>query len=840
MGEVRVVIGSKASIYKVTSLPPTGNPDSIYFLKLPNEEIAEIYITDINGAFTPSGNKQFVQEVFDSMSSYLVKTDDERLINAREWLADVVSKSDAELGISSERFVWTALRDRQATEYHFNDVSSGFGRLLLKSASAASVRNELQLGNTVTHNYGTTSGTVMQGDDSRVLNAVGRGELDSRLNSKVDKEGGKSLTDENFTLSEKQKLASLESSRWRGLFVSIAALPITATAGDYADVDSGASADIQRFIWDNSDSKWVAQSGVVPPITGAQVKALYEAQPDTNAFTDAEKSKLSGVALNATKNATDGQLRDRATHTGVQPISTVTGLQAGLDSKVAIVTGKDLSDENYTLVEKNKLEGVAVGSTKNSTDAQLRARSTHTGTQPVATITGLGNTATHNYGTVASTIAQGNDSRINNGQTAFGWGNHASAGYIKSYVDTTYTASTGLDLTGTAFSVKYGTAAGTAVQGNDSRVVNAVSTATYNAGIATKVDKVDGKELSTNDFTTVLKTKLENMDSGTGIELGEHIGSGGTSHALATTTVAGFMSGADKTKLDGVATGATANATNAQLRDRSTHTGTQAVSTIAGFNDAVISAGEGTYIKRNATTPVAANGLEYLAGFTESNNRGIRLGIGGLQNIRLNNSGLGSMWGVAMHMNAIYRPVDGVYGYTAENQYIPLVSFEVRNGAALLKTHPATGGNGWSHVPQENMNVQTLWTSSNQLNIGTTPASARAALQIPDSVALKTFIGTAVSNASGEFTINWSSAGFTAPPQHVTVTAYNTDGVVTNRVWATMKAKALQTATQGQGYTLKGNNLVGGYSNLSVPNQTNNAGVVAAPFITVTVMAWGN
>ena len=33
------------------------------------------------------------------------------------------------------------------------------------------------------------------------------------------------------------------------------------------------------------------------------------------------------------------------------------------------------------------------------------------------------------YGTTAGTVAQGNDSRILNGQTAYGWGNHASAGY---------------------------------------------------------------------------------------------------------------------------------------------------------------------------------------------------------------------------------------------------------------------------------------------------------------------------------------------------------------------------------------------------------------------------
>lgn len=35
-----------------------------------------------------------------------------------------------------------------------------------------------------------------------------------------------------------------------------------------------------------------------------------------------------------------------------------------------------------------------------------------------------------NYGTSAGTSAQGDDARINNGQTAYGWGNHASAGYL--------------------------------------------------------------------------------------------------------------------------------------------------------------------------------------------------------------------------------------------------------------------------------------------------------------------------------------------------------------------------------------------------------------------------
>jgi len=50
-------------------------------------------------------------------------------------------------------------------------------------------------------------------------------------------------------------------------------------------------------------------------------------------FTTAESVKLAGIATSATANATDAALRDRNTHTGTQAISTVTGLQVALDGK---------------------------------------------------------------------------------------------------------------------------------------------------------------------------------------------------------------------------------------------------------------------------------------------------------------------------------------------------------------------------------------------------------------------------------------------------------------------------------------------------------------------------
>lgn len=52
---------------------------------------------------------------------------------------------------------------------------------------------------------------------------------------------------------------------------------------------------------------------------------------------------------------------------------------------------------------------------------------------------------------------------------------------------------------------------------------------------------------------------------------------------VVTETVAGFMSAADKTKLDGIADHATANSSDKTLLNRANHTGTQAASTITGL-----------------------------------------------------------------------------------------------------------------------------------------------------------------------------------------------------------------------------------------------------------------
>lgn len=67
-------------------------------------------------------------------------------------------------------------------------------------------------------------------------------------------------------------------------------------------------------------------------------------------------------------------------------------------------------------------------------------------------------------------------------------------------------------------------------------------------------------------------------------QITDHFGAGGAVHANAAAGgAAGFMTGADKSKLDGIASGATANSSDVALIARANHTGTQAISTVSGL-----------------------------------------------------------------------------------------------------------------------------------------------------------------------------------------------------------------------------------------------------------------
>lgn len=112
------------------------------------------------------------------------------------------------------------------------------------------------------------------------------------LQNKVDKVSGKQLSTNDYTTAEKDKLAGLDSNKFKGKYTSLVQLQsVTGEIGAYAYVGVPGSDD-QSYIWDNDDNKWVLSVGMPNAETPASIKLKYESNPDTNAFTNTEKSKL--------------------------------------------------------------------------------------------------------------------------------------------------------------------------------------------------------------------------------------------------------------------------------------------------------------------------------------------------------------------------------------------------------------------------------------------------------------------------------------------------------------------------------------------------------------------
>lgn len=196
---------------------------------------------------------------------------------------------------------------------------------------------------------------------------------------------------------------------------------------------------------------------------------------------------------------------------------------AQMEGRVEKVAGKGLSANDFTNADVAKLAGVAEQATKNAPDSQLRDRSTHTGVQAISTVT---------------------------------------------------------DLQATLDAKEPGIAAGTATQYWRGDKTWQDFAAEVRATVLMGLSTASNTAIAAADTVLAALGKLQ-------AQISAHFGSGGGAHAAATTGAAGFLSAADKSKLDGVAAGATANATDAQLRDRATHTGTQAIATVVGLQTAL-------------------------------------------------------------------------------------------------------------------------------------------------------------------------------------------------------------------------------------------------------------
>lgn len=290
-------------------------------------------------------------------------------------------------------------------------------------------------------------------------------------------------------------------------------LAAVATSGDYADMIGTIP----------------TSPGDVASVNG-QIGVVVLDQDDildgitANQYTVTDKAKLSGIGAGATANDTDANLRDRATHTGSQAQSTITGLVADLGSKA---TSAALTDE---------------ANARTAADA-LKANSADLGTAATKDVPAAGNAA-------AGEVVLGNDGRLSDSRTPIAH-SHAIADTTglqgaldgKSATGHThaYSSLTSPPTLGTASPLNVpasgNAAVGEVVKGNDTRLSDARTPTAHGH--------------SADDITD-----------------------GTTNKAFLAT---------ERTKLAGVAAAATANSTDAALRDRTTHTGTQAQSTVTNL-----------------------------------------------------------------------------------------------------------------------------------------------------------------------------------------------------------------------------------------------------------------
>lgn len=243
----------------------------------------------------------------------------------------------------------------------------------------------------------------------------------------------------------------------------------------------------------------------------------------------------------------------RANHTGTQSADTV-------------IDGT--TNKAYTATEKTKLSGIATGATANDTDANLKNRANHTGTQSADTIT---------------------DGTTNKAYTAT---EKTKLGGIATGADVTSATNVGTSINGSA-------AKTTPVDADTvplldsaaSNVLKKVTWANIKATIKTYTDTLyatithSHAQSDVTNLVTDLAAKVPTSRTINSQALSSNVTL--TQDNIGDGTTYKQYSQTEKTKLAGIATGATANSSDATLLNRANHTGTQTSSTISDIAEVI-------------------------------------------------------------------------------------------------------------------------------------------------------------------------------------------------------------------------------------------------------------
>ena len=284
-------------------------------------------------------------------------------------------------------------------------------------------------------------------------------DVTNSLATKVDKVTGKGLSANDYTSAEKSKLAAI-------------------TGTNTGDQDlSGLATTIALDLKANTTDVTNSLATKVDKITGKGLSA--------NDYTTAEKSKL--AAITGT-NTGDQDLSGYATTIALAGKANTTDVTTSLATKVDKVTGKELSSNDYTTAEKTKLAAITG---TNTGDQDLSGYATTIALAGKANTTDLttGLALKANTADVTNSLATKVDKVTGKGLSA----NDYTSAEKSKLAAITGTNTGDQDLSGFATNIALD------LKANTTDVTNS---------LATKVDKVTGKGLSSNDYTDAEKSKL--------------------------------------------------------------------------------------------------------------------------------------------------------------------------------------------------------------------------------------------------------------------------------------------------------------------------------------------
>jgi len=393
-----------------------------------------------------------------------------------------------------------------------------------------------------------------------------------------------SYTNADITVDAQGRITSAASGSAGGVTSVTGSAPISSSGGSTPAISISAATTSAAGSMSASDKSKLdgIEASATADQTDAEIKTAYENNSDTNAFTDAEKTKLAGVEASATADQTASEIRtlvESATDSNVFTDADHTKLNAIEDNATADQTGSEIkslyegeSDTNaFTDSEKTKLSGIESNATADQTDAEIKTAYENNSDTNAFTdaeknkLSGIAASA-NNYSISSDLLDE--DNMASNSATKV-----PSQQSVKAYVDanssdTTYTAGTGLSLSGTTFNVDQIALTTVQTAANESAQV-ALTSSTQEGDVVVRTDqnksyvRNSGTAGTMADFTELLTPtdQVLSVNGNTGAITAAQIAA-----AVEAASDSNTFTDADHNKLDGIESGATADQTATEIK----------------------------------------------------------------------------------------------------------------------------------------------------------------------------------------------------------------------------------------------------------------------------------